>query len=137
MENQTWRFVLDLDPMPAPRPRARAIISHGRPIATVYNPAEYKHWLEDANEQLIQQIHGETLVGDLSLSITVTVQKPKTSKLRRPKPDVDNYAKAVMDAMTHAGVWIDDAQVGDLRVRKQWGGIGRIDIEVARVAAGD
>lgn len=34
------------------------------------------------------------------------------------KPDVDNVAKLVMDAATKAGVWDDDTQVWDLRVRR-------------------
>src|SRR4249919_2800860 len=126
--------------MPAPRPRARAIKVKGKSgkwIATVYNPSEYTQWVEDAVEQLIQQISHEELLGDLTLNLTVIVQKPKTSKLSRPKPDADNYAKPVMDAMTKAGVWHDDCQVGCLTVRKQWGSIGRIDIEVPRGVAGE
>lgn len=118
--------------MPAPRPRARAIIAHGKPIATVYNPAEYKHWLEDAQAQLINQVHGEPILGPLIVSITVTTQKPKTSKLPHPKPDIDNYVKAVLDAMTHVGVWDDDSQVGLLFAEKKWGAVGRIEVEVKR-----
>lgn len=35
------------------------------------------------------------------------------------KPDVDNYAKAIMDALTDSGViWMDDAQVVDINCRK-------------------
>lgn len=60
--------------------------------------------------------------GDRPVSVVVNcyVLKPKTSKLPFPKPDVDNYAKSVLDAMTDAGVWHDDTQVQELRVNKQW-----------------
>ena len=34
------------------------------------------------------------------------------------RPDADNLVKALLDAMTRAGVWEDDAQVYDLHVRK-------------------
>lgn len=34
------------------------------------------------------------------------------------RPDVDNLVKGILDAMTKAGVWVDDGQVWDLRVRK-------------------
>ena len=109
----------------------------GRPIATVFNPTEYKKWIGDAVEQLIPQIHGDPILGDLTLSLVVVAQKPKTSKLSRPKPDVDNYAKAVMDAMTDAGVWDDDAQVAQLTATKRWGGIGRIEIILTRGVVGE
>ena len=36
------------------------------------------------------------------------------------KPDGDNVAKAVMDGLTAAGVWPDDAVVWSLEVRKIW-----------------
>ena len=41
--------------------------------------------------------------------------KPHTQK-----PDADNVAKAVMDGLTAAGVWPDDAVVWCLEIRKIW-----------------
>lgn len=38
------------------------------------------------------------------------------------RPDADNIVKSLLDSMTRAGVWLDDAQVHDLRVRK-WRGM--------------
>ena len=34
----------------------------------------------------------------------------------RRRRDADNYAKAAFDALTHAGVWLDDRQVKDCRL---------------------
>jgi crossover junction endodeoxyribonuclease RusA len=32
--------------------------------------------------------------------------------------DLDNYAKAVLDALTHAGVWDDDSQIDRLAINR-------------------
>ncbi|EQB10397.1 hypothetical protein L284_17025 [Novosphingobium lindaniclasticum LE124] len=55
------------------------------------------------------------------MSIVCEVAKPKTTKLAAPKPDVDNYAKGVLDAITKDGrFWSDDSQVVGLWVSKTW-----------------
>ena len=51
-----------------------------------------------------------------NLSIVLTLNPPD----RRVR-DIDNYCKAVFDALTHAGVWRDDSQVKELLIR--WGGV--------------
>jgi len=53
--------------------------------------------------------------------VAVLVEKARTSKLLHPTPDVDNYAKGVLDAITASGIfWVDDKQIVDLRIVKQW-----------------
>lgn len=37
----------------------------------------------------------------------------------RRKRDVDNHLKALLDALTHAGIWQDDSQVDELHVYRQ------------------
>ncbi len=46
------------------------------------------------------------------------------------KPDVDNLAKLILDAMTKAGYWLDDNQVCDLRVTKYNSPIGGLAVTV-------
>src|SRR6056297_4211654 len=51
----------------------------------------------------------EPLLGPLAM--TIRMHPPD-----RRRRDVDNHAKAVLDACTHAGVWSDDSQVRELHL---------------------
>lgn len=51
------------------------------------------------------------LTGRLKLSITLT-----TANHRRR--DLDNCIKAIQDALTHAGVWLDDEQIDVLTIHR-------------------
>lgn len=117
-------FTVPLQPIPCPRPR---ITVRGR-FAHAYYPAAYKDWKADA-ERLIEQAMDKEITAtyyDVALQVVLVcvVVKPKTSKLTSPRGDVDNYAKAIMDALTASGAWGDDEQVEDLRVIKRWAKAG-------------
>lgn len=47
--------------------------------------------------------------------------KPTAPSWHESKPDLDNMAKAVMDAMTQLGIWRDDSQVVQLEISKVYG----------------
>lgn len=106
--------------MPTPRPR---VVVRGR-FPTVYHPKEYTAWKEQAAE--IVRAHAalppeEHLDRPLAISMVIKASRPKTSKLNHPAPDVDNYAKGVLDALTQSErTYRDDKQVTDLRVVKRW-----------------
>lgn len=57
----------------------------------------------------------------------------------RRRRDLDNLRKALWDALTHAGVWLDDSQIDDdraIRCERVAGGRVEIDIEeIGRAAA--
>lgn len=117
--NRVGHFFLHCDPIPAPRPRA---VARGK-FASVYHPADYTKWKEAlVNEALnAQGIPEEPLAGALVVTIHTYVTPPKTTKLTHPGPDVDNYAKGVLDALTQSkAIWADDKQVVDLRITKRW-----------------
>ena len=47
------------------------------------------------------------------LAVTVDVHPPD-----RRRRDLDNLQKGLFDAMQHAGIYLDDAQIDDLRIRR-------------------
>lgn len=51
----------------------------------------------------------------------------------RRRRDLDNLLKGLLDSLTYAGVWQDDNQVVDLRIRKagQIGGMVKVQITEA------
>lgn len=47
------------------------------------------------------------------VSVTIDLYPPNKRKF-----DIDNRGKAVLDALTHAGVWVDDEQVDRLIINR-------------------
>jgi len=62
--------------------------------------------------------------------------KPMAPPFYSSKPDIDNLAKAVMDALTMCGAWEDDNQVVILKVTKQYvqGGESGCSINIRHAA---
>lgn len=62
------------------------------------------------------------LLGPVAVRLVFAMPKPARPKWPWPavKPDIDKLERAVLDAMTDAGVWGDDAQVVDLHTVKQY-----------------
>ena len=60
-------------------------------------------------EQVFLQSRGKTTTGKLK----VTIEAWRPDNRRR---DLDNLLKAVLDSMGHAGLYIDDSLIVDLRI---------------------
>ncbi|WP_134871266.1 RusA family crossover junction endodeoxyribonuclease, partial [Cronobacter sakazakii] len=61
-------------------------------------------------------------------SVEITLYPPDARRR-----DIDNYNKALFDALTHAGVWEDDSQVKRMLV--EWGPVikkGRVEITISK-----
>ena len=78
----------------------------------------------------------------VSVSLSFTFARPKSHMNARgvkktaptlPREDVDNLAKAVLDALTcHA--WHDDKQVAELHVLKQYGTAGSTEVTIEQLS---
>lgn len=66
----------------------------------------------DANAELCLQGAPKGL--DARLEVIVDAYPPD-----RRKRDIDNILKPLLDCMTDYGVWLDDEQIDDLRIRRQ------------------
>jgi len=122
-------------PVPQPRPR----VSTAGGFARAYVPG--KHPVHAYREAIAAAARGAglTATGDvLNVVIDAVFERPK-SHLRKagvkpdapklPRPDVDNIAKAVLDALQD--VMGDDSLVGRLVVEKSYGPEARTTVRVS------
>lgn len=125
----TITFFVDGTPKGQPRPKA---FSRGG-IASVYDPGTAEGWKGCVALAAKDKRPTEPFTGALELTLHFFFPRPKNhfrtgknasllrddSPLRHTgKPDSDNLAKAVMDAMTQLAFWKDDGQVAILVVTK-------------------
>ena len=116
-----WSCTLAGDPVPEGRPRASVIAGH----AHLRADPKSKEWRRFAAQVFREKWDEAPLDGAVSILITAVSKRPK-SLLRKKdpegrmwcpkKPDADNIAKAVMDALVEGGVLRDDAYVTGLSV---------------------
>lgn len=93
---------LYVNPVPASRPR---VPRFGKP----YYGKKYTAWRKSAEEAF--PAAASPMEGPLHVYCRFAVQKPKTTKRFCPLGDIDNYEKAIFDAVTRAGYWHDDDQI--------------------------
>lgn len=114
---------IPVEPYGTPRPR---FSRRGNYVQT-YHPAKYTQY-----KHSVKQFLPRTLFDNVPISVKMLfiVKIPNSwSKSRKraavgkwcmKKPDVDNYAKAILDA-GNEHTWQDDSIVVDLHVKKKYG----------------
>jgi Holliday junction resolvase RusA-like endonuclease len=129
-------FVAQGNPHPQPRPRVvkgRAVSTTGRAVqfwkAVVTSRA--RHALADSELAAFS--------GPVVIEMEFRFAPPKSfmSRIGSPhtqKPDADNLAKLVMDAMQTARVIGDDSKVAELKVRKVWAAQAGCTVSIEAVA---
>jgi Holliday junction resolvase RusA-like endonuclease len=111
-------FSLAVPPVPASRPR---VTRWG-----TYYAKTYKQWMAAAHAALDKCVICASSAkalrnAPLHVVLEHVVQRPKTTQRDYPRGDVDNYAKATLDAITHCQiVWEDDDQVLNLVSSKRF-----------------
>lgn len=101
-------FILNIKPVPASRPRVTR-------WGTYYGKT-YKEFRRQAKAALDNWV-GPQLEGLLRVEVSFICHRPKTTKLLRPKGDIDNYCKAIFDAL-NGKMWVDDVQIASVEAHK-------------------
>lgn len=122
-------FLIPLDPVAQGRPRF-VTPKGGEAFHRPYDPKKSKDYKKAVAIYAVKAMRGQSLLeGPLHLAVAFYRPIPKSwskkkreqaqQRLIRPigKPDLDNYVKAVKDALTMI-VWVDDSQIVDLVARK-------------------
>lgn len=130
-------FSLRVYGLPVPQGRPRATVRAGH--AHVYERREDKDWKAVVKAQVIAALmadpRGMPWDGALSLSLRFHLARPASLPRKVvyhvKKPDADNLAKAVKDAMTGL-VYRDDSQIVALMVSKVYGDQPGVAIDAER-----
>lgn len=124
---EKYIFKIDGEPIPKGRPR---FVVRGNFVQT-YTPSKTKEAEKSIIDQLKKQYKKEPLNGPCMVKITFAFGVPKSySKKKRAqieeegflhyhKPDADNVAKLVLDAMNKI-VFEDDCQITALSIQKTY-----------------
>lgn len=106
---------------PKGQPRVRPTSRGGKlgvfmpKTADAFRDAIIREWLIAANRVKFS--------GPVEVKVKAYFMPPKSKKRaawthHTAKPDGDNVLKAILDALTHAGVWDDDAGVYSMSIEK-------------------
>lgn len=119
---------------PKGQPRARACRRGA--FSGVYDPGTADAWKWAVRAVAQDAWDKAKFTGPLCLNLTFYFRRPKghfrsngqlkdtAPSFHTSKPDRDNLDKAVMDALTTLGVWDDDCQVVEGRIRKLYSSDG-------------
>jgi len=120
----TIAFFVAGHPKGQPRPRAVRRGAH----AGVYDPGTADAWKSAVRDDALRNRPSQPMDGPVAVSLTFIIPRAK-SRVRKAtahlplwhdgKPDADNLAKAVLDALTPLGFFGDDAQVVRLTTDKR------------------
>ena len=128
-------------PKPQARPRTFYGVKGGKGFVRTFSPKTSWFDIVYSETLKIKNTLKNRLVGALELNLTFCMPIPKSiSKKKREhlhyvtkKPDVDNLAKAVMDAINQVGIWEDDSQVSRLVVGKIYSDEPRCIISIREI----
>lgn len=125
---KTLEFFAHGTPKAQPRVRAFKRGNH----AGVFDPGTADGWKFTIRAAAKEKWDGVMFDGPLQVIIRLSIPRPKchlrangqvrdtAPKFHTVKSDIDNYIKAIFDALTGVGVWRDDCQISTVHATKTW-----------------
>ena len=118
-------------PVPKGRPRFRILKGRNYPIVyTDSATATFESAIKLLTKSQLDKGF-QPFICAISVSINFEIVRPKSVDRDFPtvKPDLDNYTKAVLDALNTL-IWKDDAQICSLKVAKSYSIKPSITVEI-------
>lgn len=124
------------DPRPQGSKRIGRVGGTGRPIVLDDAPG-LRAWRDTITAHA--RICRECFDGPVAVALAFTIRAPERHRRDLPtvRPDLDKLARAVLDAITDAGLWHDDAQVTRLAATKRYGPRPGVHIRIEPDLTGD
>ena len=116
---------------------SKSLLGHGALVESSKRVAPWRTDVREAAIAAMGRAGWQPLTGAVDVDIEVFLPRPKShygtgrnaNAVKHTAPlyptghnsgDADKLARAILDALTSAGVWLDDAQVVKLRASKHW-----------------
>nr|DAS51620.1 MAG TPA: Endodeoxyribonuclease RusA [Caudoviricetes sp.] len=111
-------LTFQVEGIPAPQGSKR-YVGHGRMIES---SKKLKPWRDKLIQELSASYTDQPLDEPIQVTAAFFMPKPKRPRFPEPAvtPDADKLARAVGDALTHAGVIKDDARITQWHITKQY-----------------
>lgn len=112
-----YRIVVHGQPAPQGSKTAGLNRKTGRAVLFESASKTLKPWREAVKYAALNQRIGKPPInGPVMVRMVFTVRKPTSAPKTRPTfptspPDLSKYARATEDALTDAGIWVDDARI--------------------------
>lgn len=95
----------------------------GRVVSANKNEGPWRQMVTWEAAKALDDADAEAFEGPLKVAASFVLPRPKSAMKRIwpfKKPDLDKLLRSVFDALTDAGVWLDDAQVVKVIAEKRY-----------------
>ena len=123
-------FVLMFDKMPTATAQQKGI---NHKTGTVFTKKKVQAVKDMFMQELVKHAPEKPIDGPVAITIHFQFDikdKKKRGKWKTTRPDTDNMEKLLLDCMTQAGFWLDDAQVVSKWALKQYSASGSAAIVI-------